>query len=423
MVKLLRKQDGFIREMVSGLAVDLMKIKLPAIVEVQYMSYYKEIVGFQDVLLKNKEALSDLLKKLDDDPFNTELNINANHLKNEITLDIQHLRKGILDLYNLMNRLADPFVQEKKNMLDAIEDLEKDKNDFDSTLAAILLCGVQESEAREKISPTAKKLKTKSSSTLSISTPSVPAPSSVVLLSKTPTPPLATLQIVEDKIEDFLNTITQKYAQSMANPAERLWGGDIEVQLLGVMKNLKIYVHHATRNPDVLGADKAKQAIHLLYSNGNHYDVCNAEGVITQKTIPDGNCLFEAVIRAEKELSKIKTPISTSSMNTKISDLRKNIGEILLKNYAAIENGSAFHQPVGFKGEAVKLMQNDDVVWVRFKAVFEAENNYQLRYALSLLPDGVLKTEAQTLKRELDRFGAKESLEKIASPSLRLRKK
>jgi hypothetical protein len=229
---------------------------------------------------------------------------------------------------------------------------------------------------------------------------------------------------LEHKIEDFLNTITEKYAQSMANPAEKLWGGDVEIQLLGKLKNLKIHVHHANmcRDPDILGVDNTKRTIHLLYSDGNHYDVCNAKRRITHHTVPDGNCLFEAVICAEIELTKTKILISPSTLNAKIDALRKEIAEVLLKNSLEIKNGTAFHRPMGFKGAPVKLKQSDDVVWVRFKAVFEAENNDQLHFALSLLPDGTLKTEAKTLKRELDRLVAKESLEKIASP-LAIRKK
>jgi hypothetical protein len=409
-INFLSKLEDFLNEMVRLLAVDMMKSKLSGIFEMQYISCYKEVVGLQYVLLKNKEVLSDVLKKLDDAPFNAELNINVNHLREEIAQDIQNLRKGVVNIYNLLNKQNISCIEEKKNILDAIEDLKKNEIELDSKLIDVLMCGVDKSEESAKITPTLKTLSPEKTASSSVS-----IPSAVMLLSKTPTTPIANRQIVESKIKDFLNAVTCLYAHSMADLNERVWGGDIEIQLLGEMKDLKIYVHYANipRKPDILGAHNAKKTIHLLYSNGNHYDVCDAAGVLTQKTNPDGNCLFEAIIRAENKLTKSFT--RQSDLSAKIAVLRKQISEILLKNYHQIEAGTAFHHPAGFQGEAVKLLQRDDVVWVRFKAVFEAENNHQLQEALSLLPNGTLKKQAEMLKRELDSIINLESFQKIQS--------
>lgn len=385
-VQHLRKEDRFFREMTSVLAVDLMKMKITSDQEAQCISYYIDMATFQEILLKNKSMLSDLLKKLNDDPFNTALNVKVNEKKQEILEDTQALRKSILNIYNFMNRHNIHAPKEKKNMLDAIQDIKKYQNEFTLKIKKVLNSGVNHIDGAVQFS-----LKTK--------TPE-----------RTPPVLMETGQKIERKIENFLSTVVQEYTKSMADPKAKLWAGDLEIQQLGVMKNLKIYVHHrnSRRQPDILGAPNAQHVIHLLYSHGNHYDVCDANGQRIQKTMGDGNCLFEAVIKAEKELKNENRALNKAELESNIATLRKQVAEGLLKNYHEIESGTAFHQPEGHKGEAVKLTQMDDPIWVRFKAVFEANNKHQLQEALAFLPDGALKTQALQLKIEHDNHLAQE---------------
>jgi hypothetical protein len=396
LVQYLRNEDRFLREMTSVLAVDFMKMKLNASQEAQFIPYYIDMAIFQEILVKNKAELSDLLKQLNADPFNTMLNVKVNEKKQQIIEDSQALRKSIVNIYNLMNRYDIKAPKEKKNMLDAIQDLKKHQNDFTLKVEKVLYSGVKPSGVKPEFvhfNLNAKKSERKRSELTE------------------------TGQKIDRKIENFLTTVVQQYAKSMADPKAKLWAGDVEIQQLGNLKNLTIYVHHknSRRQPDVLGVANGQHTIHLLYSNGNHYEVCDEEGVRTQKTMGNGNCLFEAIIKAEKAALNKNNALSNFELESKIASLRRQVSEQILKNYREIESGTAFHQPPGYKGDAVKLTPSDDPIWVRFKAIFEAENKHQLQEALNLLPDGALKTQAQQLKIEHNQFLAQEARSAVRS--------
>ncbi len=86
---------------------------------------------------------------------------------------------------------------------------------------------------------------------------------------------------------------------------------------------------------------------------------------------PDGNCLFHAVLRA-----KDKKRYSTTE---EVADLRNQVADRLESLLTKIQK------------------KEQDPIYIRFAAIFEAENEVQLRNAYNDLPLGYLREEAMQL--------------------------
>ena len=99
---------------------------------------------------------------------------------------------------------------------------------------------------------------------------------------------------LEDRINEFLEDIAEKYIKEMRVP-RTLWGGDLEIGAISELLNLKIIVHKNGQEY-TFGVDKTNE-IHITYSGG-HYDVCNEQGNVTWSALGDNDCLFHACIQA-----------------------------------------------------------------------------------------------------------------------------
>lgn len=387
LIKQIRKQDGFVCEMIYVLNMDFINMHMSAEKTALFSSYYQIVFDFKDALLKQSETLAVLLHKLNNDPFNTKMNNELEDQKKKLSENNINLRKAILKIYNKMSiqDIQSPLV--KKNLVNAISDLEIYQKKLIMEVEKVLTSGVKPGAELLRFSSERERANSSTSDFC------------------------ANTASVESQINHFLNTVTFKYCQIMADAKAKVWGGDIEVQQLGILKNLKICVHYkgSAQPPVILGSSESNQTIHLLYS-GNHYEVCDALAKVTYKTAKEDNCLFEAVIMAERKIMQFHTTLSKSALSKEIAELRKQVAEKLLNNYQNIQSGKAYHCPPGFKGDPVKLTQRDDPVWVRFNAIFEAENAHQLRQALNLLPTCALKSEAEDLRKQLDKLNLRVSI-------------
>jgi hypothetical protein len=205
-------------------------------------------------------------------------------------------------------------------------------------------------------------------------------------------------QNIKKEITNFLNNVTENYAHSMSDSSQRVWGGDIEIEQIGLLLNLKIMVHSENGQINSLGSSNNKASvIHLRHESGNHYVVANSEGKKIGETKPNGNCLFEAVLLAQKLLSPPPDQ-KTNVEDKEIGELRRNISDALLKIHHDILSG-ATQSPPGFKGKPVsQTLEQNDPVYIRFNAIFEAQNQKQLNDALAYLPRSDLRDKALAIK-------------------------
>jgi hypothetical protein len=204
---------------------------------------------------------------------------------------------------------------------------------------------------------------------------------------------------------EFLTQISRRYIEAIRNSVphggEILWGGDIELQEIARIHRLSIVIHQPGNLTYSVSSADWNREIHLWLNNG-HYENYDPK---TKKTISvpgDGNCLFTAVLRAINVANNINR-ISTSE-DSDVSDLRNSVADSLEdlverieRREQVIREGTA---ETNWQSIPVALTQNDDPIRSRFAAIFEAENNEQLSFAMESLPQSSLLDEALDIRRD-----------------------
>lgn len=226
-------------------------------------------------------------------------------------------------------------------------------------------------------------------------------------------------QIINKEVENEIKTsalleFSNRYIQDIRNAdsekGEVLWGGDIELAEIGQVLGVKFIVHQYSRNSqgkirtDISGnlivesnetqpvGDENGYPIHL-WLDGFHYQNYDPKSNKVIDVPKDGNCLFHAVLRAIEMQS---TPQNISWLRNQIADRYSGWIEKINKGETVSKAGSEENNfaPI----DTVLTHENDNPIYIRFSAIFEAENDIQLQNAIQYLPPGSLVNEVINLR-------------------------
>jgi len=212
----------------------------------------------------------------------------------------------------------------------------------------------------------------------------------------------------------FLETVSEHYIQGLRNTdsqiGEVLWGGDIELIEIAELHNLNITVYQYSRNSkgniikDSLGKPKIEANPSIgpqvgkpinLWLNGLHYQNYDPSNQEVRNVPGDGNCLFHAVLRAMNESDK-STIEEVSILRNAVADRFNSLITRINQKEQVIRSGTEENnwQPI----TVTLTHRNNNPIYSRFAAIFEAEDEVQLQDAISYLPPSNLLEEAKKLR-------------------------
>jgi hypothetical protein len=144
LAKQLKKHERFMNEMPDTIMFDGINIPLKSEKQMKEIgTTYLDISELQKAILDHSSKMSEILIKLQKDPFNTNLNFELDKNKNEIIKNTQSLKKEIANLYAYMAQNNIKAPKEQKNCQDAIKDLQKYQNDLVNKCNSALSVGVK----------------------------------------------------------------------------------------------------------------------------------------------------------------------------------------------------------------------------------------------------------------------------------------
>lgn len=170
------------------------------------------------------------------------------------------------------------------------------------------------------------------------------------------------LQSFQAAYDAFLKNLPQKYADGILE--DGAWGGEPELHLIAKALHVKIKVYEQGKESALLfGADDTEDTIKIIYNGINHYQLflykINQHCFEGSEGISDGNCLYDACIRAKKALLHPShhpshpfyriPPVSESEL---ITHLREEVSKLFLADKDVIENVQMLYQSVIFGDES-----------------------------------------------------------------------
>lgn len=132
-----------------------------------------------------------------------------------------------------------------------------------------------------------------------------------------------------------------------------------------------------------------------LWLDGLHYQNYDPSNQELRNVPGDGNCLFYAVLRAINEAGE-STLEEVSILRNAVADRFNSMVTRINQKEQVTRLGTAENnwQPIN----VILTHRNDNPIYSRFAAIFEAENEEQLRYAISCLPPSSLLQQAKELR-------------------------
>ena len=215
----------------------------------------------------------------------------------------------------------------------------------------------------------------------------------------------------EKKMGEFLRGISERYIRAIKNAGsegEVLWGGDVELIEIAVLRNLRIIVYQnahgiATALPSIGPVDG--RPVYLWYT-GNHYENYDPTTGRIKNGVPlDGNCLFHAVLRAMHDLDHPNTPYDFNL--AAVAHLRNEVANaytILIRRIDNREQETRDGTPENGMRPIQEILthENNNAIYVAFARIFEAETEAQLAEAIEYLPPSNLRDEAVRLRRGIN---------------------